>query len=431
MDFKQNINSTLNDTKLQDAGAHNGLHDAGAHKQGGVQNTSSSVDQEAKKDELPDTIESFDEMKLKEPLLRGLYGHGFEQPSSIQKKAIHKVIYGNDTIAQAQSGTGKTGTFAISTLQIIDTNEKTCQALLIAPTRELAQQIEGVMRSISKYMDLRMHGCVGGRDVKRDIAMLARGVHVVVGTPGRIIDMINRGYLSLKNIRIMVLDEADEMLSTGFKEQVYEIFQNLNEKAQVAIFSATLPPDIIDVTDKFMRQPINRILVKNEQLTLDGIKQFYISIDREEWKLATLFDLYNTISITQAIIYANTKRKVDFIANKMEENNFTISAIHGELSQKEREDIMVAFRTGKTRVLITTDLLARGIDIQQVSLVINYDLPTNKESYIHRIGRSGRFGRKGVAINFVTYTDNTIMEDLESFYKTQITEMPSDIRDLI
>ena len=423
MDFKQDISPKLSDMNLQDDRSH--------ESNNSVQNTSSSVTQEPNTDKLPDTIESFDEMKLKEPLLRGLYGHGFEQPSSIQKKAIHKVIDGHDTIAQAQSGTGKTGTFVISTLQLIDTNEKACQALLIAPTRELAQQIEGVMRSISKYMDLRMHGCVGGRDVKRDIAILTRGVHVVVGTPGRIIDMINRGYLSLKQIRIMVLDEADEMLSTGFKEQVYEIFQNLNETAQVAIFSATLPPDIIDVTNKFMRQPINQILVKNEQLTLDGIKQFYISIDREEWKLATLFDLYNTISITQAIIYANTKRKVDFIANKMEENNFTISAIHGELSQKEREDIMVAFRTGKTRVLITTDLLARGIDIQQVSLVINYDLPTNKESYIHRIGRSGRFGRKGVAINFVTYTDNTIMKELESFYNTQITEMPSDIRDLI
>ena len=423
MDFKQDISPKLSDMNLQDDRSH--------ESNNSVQNTSSSVTQEPNTDKLPDTIESFDEMKLKEPLLRGLYGHGFEQPSSIQKKAIHKVIDGHDTIAQAQSGTGKTGTFVISTLQLIDTNEKACQALLIAPTRELAQQIEGVMRSISKYMDLRMHGCVGGRDIKRDIAILTRGVHVVVGTPGRIIDMINRGYLSLKQIRIMVLDEADEMLSTGFKEQVYEIFQNLNETAQVAIFSATLPPDIIDVTNKFMRQPINQILVKNEQLTLDGIKQFYISIDREEWKLATLFDLYNTISITQAIIYANTKRKVDFIANKMEENNFTISAIHGELSQKEREDIMVAFRTGKTRVLITTDLLARGIDIQQVSLVINYDLPTNKESYIHRIGRSGRFGRKGVAINFVTYTDNTIMKELESFYNTQITEMPSDIRDLI
>lgn len=380
---------------------------------------------------LPDSIDSFDDMNLKEQLLRGLYGHGFEQPSSIQKKAIHRVIGGNDTIAQAQSGTGKTGTFVISTLQVIDTRENTCQALLIAPTRELAQQIEGVMKSISKYMELRMHGCVGGRDIKRDITILTKGVHVVVGTPGRVIDMINRGYLSLSHIRIMVLDEADEMLSSGFKEQVYEIFQNLNENAQVAIFSATLPPDIIDVTKKFMREPINRIMVKNEQLTLDGIKQFYIAIDREEWKLATLFDLYNTISITQAIIYANTKRKVDFIANKMEENNYTVSAIHGELTQKEREGIMMAFRSGKTRVLITTDLLARGIDIQQVSLVINYDLPINKESYIHRIGRSGRFGRKGVAINFVTYTDNNIVEELESFYKTQISEMPEDIRGLI
>lgn len=380
---------------------------------------------------IKETIDSFDEMNLNENLLRGIYGYGFEKPSPIQQKSIHRILDGNDTIAQAQSGTGKTGAFTISVLQKIDKENPNCQALIVAPTRELAQQIEGVIKSLSSYMEINVYACVGGRDVRKDIETLHYGVQIVVGTPGRINDMISRRHLRLDDVKIFVLDEADEMLSRGFKEQIHTIFQHLDENAQVAIFSATMPEDILDVTQKFMRSPINRILVQNEKLTLEGIKQFYISVDREEWKIETLFDLYNTITVTQAIIYANTRRKVDFLTRKMLDNNFTVSAIHGDMTQTEREEIMIDFRVGKTRVLITTDLLARGIDVQQVSLVINYDLPINKESYIHRIGRSGRYGRKGVSINFVTYEDQKLITELERFYNTQISEMPSCIRELI
>lgn len=378
-----------------------------------------------------DVCDSFDDMHLKEELLRGIYAYGFETPSAIQQRAIVPVVNCRDTIAQAQSGTGKTGTFAIGILQRIEIEEPACQALVLAPTRELAQQIKQVMVAIGDYMKVKIHACVGGTAVREDIATLRDGVHVVVGTPGRVYDMIQRGALRLNKLKLFVLDEADQMLDRGFKEQIYEIFAcGLPKDMQVALFSATMPSEALDLTSKFMRDPAV-ILVKRDELTLDGIKQFYIGVEREEWKLDTLCDLYETLTITQAIIYCNTRRKVDWLTEKMQGRDFTVSATHGDMDMRDRELIMKEFRSGSTRVLITTDLLARGIDVQQVSLVINYDLPTNRENYIHRIGRSGRFGRKGVAINFLTAGDVRYMRDIESFYNTQIEEMPMDVADLI
>merc|ERR1711983_310560 len=225
-------------------------------------------------------------------------------------------------------------------------------------------------------------------------------------------------------------DEADEMLSRGFKDQIYDVFRHRVSNIQVVLLSATMPAEVLDVTTKFMRDPI-RILVKKEELTLEGIRQFYISVEREDWKLDTLCDLYETLTITQAVIFCNTRRKVDWLTEKMHARDFTVSAMHGDMSQNERDVIMREFRSGSSRVLITTDLLARGIDVQQVSLVINYDLPTNRENYIHRIGRGGRFGRKGVAINFVTDEDKRALKDIEQFYNTSIEEMPMDVADLL
>eukprot|EP00941_MAST-03F_sp_MAST-3F-sp1_P000181 g181.t1 len=374
--------------------------------------------------------ETFDDMELREELLRGIYAYGFEKPSAIQQRGILPILEGNDTIAQAQSGTGKTATFSISILQKVDLEQNCCQALVLAPTRELAQQIQKVMVALGDYMKCKVHACVGGTAVREDIRILNSGVHIVVGTPGRVYDMINRGALKIDECGIFCLDEADEMLSRGFKDQIYDIFKYLPEKVQVALFSATMPSEVLDVTNKFMREPV-RILVKRDELTLDGIKQFYIAIEREEWKLDTLCDLYETLTITQAIIYCNTRRKVDWLTEKMQSRDFTVSCMHGDMDQKERELILREFRSGSSRVLITTDLLARGIDVQQVSLVINYDLPSNRENYIHRIGRSGRFGRKGVAINFLATGDVRYLRDIEQFYNTQIDEMPLNVADLI
>ncbi|KAH9987472.1 P-loop containing nucleoside triphosphate hydrolase protein [Russula compacta] len=369
-------------------------------------------------------------MDLRPELLRGVYAYGFERPSAIQQRAIVPVVKGHDVIAQAQSGTGKTATFSISILQKIDFSIKGTQALILAPTRELAQQIQKVVIALGDYMNVECHACVGGTNVREDMSKLQEGVQVVVGTPGRVYDMINRRALRTDSIKIFCLDEADEMLSRGFKDQIYEVFQLLPQDTQVVLLSATMPADVLEVTKKFMRDPV-RILVKRDELTLEGIKQFYIAVEKEEWKLDTLCDLYETVTITQAVIFCNTRRKVDWLTEKMHGREFTVSAMHGDMEQRQREVLMKEFRSGSSRVLITTDLLARGIDVQQVSLVINYDLPTNRENYIHRIGRGGRFGRKGVAINFVTTEDVRMLRDIEQFYNTQIDEMPLNVADLI
>jgi translation initiation factor 4A len=369
-------------------------------------------------------------MSLDDNLLRGIYAYGFEKPSAIQKRGIMPILAGNDTIAQAQSGTGKTATFSISVLQSIDLGNHLTQALILAPTRELAQQIRKVVGALGDFLKVTSHACVGGTLVRDDIKTLREGVQVVVGTPGRVFDMIERNAIATDHMKMFVLDEADEMLSRGFKDQIYDIFQRLPSRVQVCLFSATMPAEILDISQRFMRDPV-RILVKADELTLEGIKQFYVAVDKEDWKFETLCDLYETLTITQAIIYCNTRRKVDWLTDQMGQRDFTVSSMHGDMTGQERELIMREFRSGSSRVLITTDLLARGIDVQQVSLVINYDLPANRENYIHRIGRSGRFGRKGVSINFVTGDDVRAMRELEAFYNTQIEEMPMNVADLI
>jgi len=378
-----------------------------------------------------EVVDNFDDMCLRENLLRGIFAYGFEKPSAIQQRAIMPAIKGYDVIAQAQSGTGKTATFAISILQQIDlANKNECQALVLAPTRELAQQIQKVILALGDYQKVNCHACIGGTAVRKDLDILNQGVHIIVGTPGRVYDMISRGALVCNAMKMFVLDEADEMLSRGFKDQIYDVFRKLPTAIQVILLSATMPEDVLEVTKRFMRNPIN-ILVKKEELTLEGIKQFFINVEKEEWKLETLTDLYETMTITQAVIFLNTRRKVDWLKEKLHEKDFTVSSMHGDMDQSERDIIMKEFRSGSSRVLITTDLLARGIDVQQVSLVINYDLPNNRENYIHRIGRGGRFGRKGVAINFITTEDVRVLKDIEQFYNTTIDEMPMNVADLI
>nr|CAG8451873.1 3328_t:CDS:2 [Entrophospora candida] len=333
-------------------------------------------------------VDNFDSMNLKPDLLRGIYAYGW-----------------------AQSGTGKTATFSISILQKLDVAISHCQALILAPTRELAQQIQKVVIALGDFMNVECNATIGGTNVREDIKKLEAGVHVVVGTPGRVFDMINRKALKTDHIKMFVLDEADEMLSRGFKEQIYDVFQLLPPSTQVVLLSATMPSDVLEVTTKFMRDPV-RILVKRDELTLE--------VEKEEWKLDTLCDLYETVTITQAIIFCNTRRKVDWLTDKLHSREFTVSAMHGDMEQAQRDVIMKEFRSGSSRVLIATDILARGIDVQQVSL-----------NYIHRIGRGGRFGRKGVAINFVTSEDVRMLRDIEQFYNTQIDEMPMNVADLI
>ncbi|CAF2197740.1 unnamed protein product, partial [Brassica napus] len=377
-----------------------------------------------------EVCDSFDTMELRSDLLRGIYAYGFEKPSAIQQRGIIPFCKGLDVIQQAQSGTGKTATFCSGVLQQLDYTLLQCQALVLAPTRELAQQIEKVMRALGDYLGVKVHACVGGTSVREDQRILQSGVHVVVGTPGRVFDMLRRQSLRADAIKMFVLDEADEMLSRGFKDQIYDIFQLLPSKVQVGVFSATMPPEALEITRKFMSKPV-RILVKRDELTLEGIKQFYVNVDKEEWKLETLCDLYETLAITQSVIFVNTRRKVDWLTDKMRSRDHTVSATHGDMDQNTRDIIMREFRSGSSRVLITTDLLARGIDVQQVSLVINFDLPTQPENYLHRIGRSGRFGRKGVAINFMTTDDERMLSDIQKFYNVVVEELPNNVADLL
>jgi len=374
---------------------------------------------------------TFDDMKLKPDLLKGIYAYGFEKPSAIQQRAIRPIVRGRDVIAQSQSGTGKTAVFSISTLQLLDETSREVQALVLSPTRELAEQSQRVIQSLGDFMNVNCHACIGGKSLGQDLKELERGgVQVISGTPGRVYDLIRRNALRMTQLKVMVLDEADEMLNRGFKEQIYDIYRFLPVGCQVVLMSATLPASVLEMTQKFMSDPI-QILVKRDELTLEGIRQFFISVEKEEWKFDTLCDLYDTLTITQAVIFCNTRQKVDWLAEKMKENQFTVSAIHGDMDQDTRDKVMDDFRSGTSRVLIATDLWGRGIDVQQVSLVICYDLPTNRELYIHRIGRSGRFGRKGVAINFVRKEDVRLLRDIEQFYSTQIDEMPADVGDLL
>jgi len=310
---------------------------------------------------------------------------------------------------------------------LIDPKSPHCQAIILAPTRELAQQINKVIFCFSEFLKVNTRCCIGGTDPREDRKILKEGgVQVVVGTPGRIKDLIEKKALKTDFLKIVVLDEADEMLGRGFIDEIRQIFENLPADIQVCLFSATMPPEIVEMTEQFMKDPV-RILVKNQQLTLDGIKQFYISMQEDSQKFGTLIQLYKNMVITQCMVFTNRKERVIELADKLTENKFVVSKITGDMEMSERVNVMKEFRSGSSRILISTDLLGRGIDIQQVNLIINYDLPNDTAKYIHRIGRSGRFGRKGVAINFVTPGDANFLATLREYYNTQIEELPLDL----
>jgi translation initiation factor 4A len=387
-----------------------------------------SFDKETKNNyEVVDFL-NFDDMNLKPNILKGIYSHGFEKPSSIQQKAIVPLAKGYDIIAQSQSGTGKTGTFSIGILERINFDEDCTQALILAPTRELASQIHDVIKSLSCYADkLKIQLAIGGIR-RKNLGKWEKPVenHIIIGTPGRVLDNIKRKKIYVDKLKVFALDEADEMLSRGFVDQIYDIFQFIPKNAQIALFSATLPQEVLELSKKFITDPIN-ILVKREELTLEGIKQFYVGLEKRSHKIDTLIDLFETISVTQCIIFVNKKRDADNLYNILSENGFGVGLIIGSMQQEDRDKVIKSFRNGNTRVLITTGLLSRGFDVQQVSLVINYDVPNDKESYIHSSGRCGRWGRKGCVINLVTENEYESLKAIEKFYETQIEELPMNI----
>ena len=377
-------------------------------------------------------ITDWEDLNAKTPLLRGIYANGFEKPSPIQKKGIIPMIRTNkdgkrrDIIAQAQSGTGKTGCFSVGVLNIVNPENNYTQALVLAPTHELAGQIRDVITDLGRFDNIVTQLLVGGTSVDGDREKLDNNPpHIIVGTPGRVHDMIRRKYLKTEKIQVIVLDEADEMLSQGFKDQIYKIFQYMPSSVQIGLFSATMPPECEALSDKFMNHP-NKILVKAEQLTLQGIAQYFVRIDGDEQKYLVLKDLFAGLSVSQAIIYCNSTRRVDDLHEAMLADEYPVAKIHGKMDEVDRKETNKQFRGGQHRVLITSDLYARGIDVQQVSIVINFDVPKSEHTYLHRIGRSGRWGRKGVAINFVTKHDGAKLKHFEEYYSTVISEMPSN-----
>jgi translation initiation factor 4A len=384
-------------------------------------------EKDSESESVPVSVEKWDDMELNENILRGIYAYGYEDPSPIQKKAILPMISGRDLIAQAQSGTGKTATFSIGALSCINISAKTTQVICLAPTRELATQITSVFNGLSQFVDkVSIMTLVGGVSVEQHSRELRSSPpHIVVGTTGRVFDMIRRRNLKTNNVKMLILDEADEMLSSGFKDQVRSIFELLPESIQTCIFSATLPRYIFDVTDAFMNDPI-KIIVKAELLTLEGISQYYIPVTDDVQKYETLVDLYNRFSVSHCIIYTNSVRRVEDLHQAMTSDGYPVCCIHSNMTKNDRETALSSFRTGAYRVLISSNITARGIDIQQVSCVINFDIPRDVSTYLHRIGRSGRWGRKGAGINFITERDVPKMRETEAFYNTQINEMPEN-----
>ena len=372
---------------------------------------------------------SFDDMEfLNFELLKGIFDYGFTIPSRIQNLSIKSIYDGDDLIAQSQSGTGKTGAFTIGSLSIVNPKDNYPQVLVLATTRELATQIHTVFTNISKYMGINIQLCIGGTRVKTnnnksDPYRQIRTAHVLVGTPGRVFDYISANAFDAKKLKLFVMDEADALLKEDFIEQIKSIVTSLDANTQICVFSATYPREILDIASAIMTQP-KEILLKRENLSLDLIKQYRIDTCQEKFKFDTLVDLYKNLLIGQCIIFVNSVGTADDLTSKLEENGFSVNKIHGGMETSARTEVLRDFRLGLIRVLITTDVLSRGIDVEQIGIVINYDIPRDKAQYIHRIGRSGRFGKLGVAINFVTSRDYRTLNDIERFYKIQIRDMP-------
>ena len=372
-------------------------------------------------------IEKWDEFGLSDDLLRGIYAYGFEVPSNIQKKAILPIIQKKDLIAQAQSGCGKTGTFAIGTLQRINIKKKIPQVLILSPTHELVKQTTMVIEGIGSFMEgLKVKSLVGGTSIRDDAQYLRdSGPQVIVGSVGRVLDMIQKKLLKTDELEMLVIDEAEVMLSLEFSDKIRYMFKEHFPKGmQVVLFSATMPPEIVTMTRLFMDNPTS-ILINKEDLSLKCIQQFYVTVHNDRVKYEVLKDLFSIISVSQCIIYCNSVRRVEELCQRMLYDDFSVSCIHSNMDKQERMRIFKQFKEGNTRVLVSSDITARGIDVQQVSTVINFDLTPNLHTYLHRIGRGGRWGRKGFAINFVTRNDIPEMKRIESYYKVDIKELPS------
>ena len=406
-------------------------------------NSSASATASATSEYITDGItpcNSFDEMDLSDGLLRGVYAFGFDKPSKPQSLAIIPMIKGGDMLCQSQSGTGKTGVIVIGSLACIDPTIQAPQILVLCHTRELAQQTEKVFRGLGAHLKISEHqtgikvlSATGGTPVSNDLKALRGGAQVVIGTPGRIYDLLKReGGMKTQHLKWLILDEADQLLEDLFAEQIHAILATgaFPPTCRLGMFSATMPRDVLDLADTYLKSP-TRILLPAEEVRLEGIQQFYVDAEREEWKYDVLCDLSKYMTINQAIVFVNKKPTAEKLSKRMADDGYTLEFIHGEMETAERKKRMEDFRSGAVRVLIATDVLARGIDVQTVNVVINYEMPTNRENYLHRIGRTGRYGRKGLSINLIAGADELAMQkDIEKTYSLTVATLPQDISTL-
>jgi translation initiation factor 4A len=378
-------------------------------------------------------LESFEDANFKENLLRGIYSYGWEKPSRIQQQGIPAILTGSDVIMQAQSGMGKTGTFTTALLQLIEEDKPEIQGCILLPTRELADQVYKVIQTIGDYMEINFIKCIGQSRVQNNLAYPKRAT-ILIGTPGKLQAILSKNLLNSQsyNLKCLIIDEFDKMLGEpDFITTIKDIFNHLSENTQVVLSSATVTDEVIELTNQFMKDPI-RISIRDDEVSLEGIQQYYINTEKEEYKFDTVLDIYKTVIVAQCILFVNSKRKCDELEWKFKQNDFTVKSIHGGLEQQQRDLIMEEFRQSKIRVLISTDLTARGIDVAGVSLVVNYELPTDKAQYIHRIGRTGRYGKKGWAINLIGSTsEKNMLNAIENHYSKAIQELPSNYASLI
>jgi translation initiation factor 4A len=396
----------------------------------GATATAAATAEQSSKDNTREGLkvyENFERMELPENLLRGIYSYGFEKPSSIQQIAVMPMKEGRDILAQSRSGTGKTGAFTIGALSNIDPSVPYPQVIVICPVRELAEQSHKVAAALGKYMGVKAMFATGGSNLRGDFTALRQGAQFVVGTPGRIYDLIRRNELRLEHMRYLILDEADQLLENLFSEQIQAILEfPFPKTTRLALFSATMPEEVLQVAEKFLQDPV-RILTPAEEWSLEGIKQYYVELPREEWKYDALNDIMSKIKINQAIIYVNKRQKAEWLAKKMLDAGHSLEYIHGDMDVAERKKRLTDFRDGQVRVLISTDLLARGIDVQTLSIVVNYELPPSQENYLHRIGRTGRYGRKGTALNLITPEEKDQQMHLERVYGTRVEVLPDNL----
>eukprot|EP00798_Chlamydomonas_sp_ICE-L_P025359 gene25359-11021_t len=368
----------------------------------------------------------FEDYFLKRELLMGIFEKGFEKPSPIQEESIPIALAGRDILARAKNGTGKTAAFSIPVIEKIDTSKNEIQALLLVPTRELALQTAQVCKELGKYLGVKVMVTTGGTSLKDDIMRLYQTIHIIVATPGRILDLGNKGVAKLNKCRVLVMDEADKLLSPEFEPIVEQLINFLAPDRQIMLFSATFPVTVKQFKERWLKKPY--IINLMEDLTLKGITQYYAFVE-EKQKVHCLNTLFSKLRINQSIIFCNSVNRVELLAKKITELGYSCFYIHAKMLQSHRNRVFHDFRNGLCRNLVSSDLFTRGIDIQSVNVVINFDFPKNSETYLHRVGRSGRFGHLGLAVNLLTYDDRLNLYRIEQELGTEIKPIPANIEE--